>query len=59
MTEATPAEFLKKRGLMTGGTVGNRRSGTQVGRSQLASDLCQASTCLPGLDQWRDSEGMF
>lgn len=31
-----------------------------MGRSHLASsDLCQASTCLPGLDQRRDSEGMF
>lgn len=41
-------------------TACNRRSRTLVGSSHLASsDLYQASTCLPGLDQWRDSEGCF
>lgn len=24
-----------------------------------SSDLCQASTCLPGLDQWKDDGRMF
>lgn len=53
------APQLHSFGLVREGTASDRTSWTLVGRSHLASDLCWASSCLPGLDQWRDSEGMF